>query len=245
LEILSDACWKAGSKLKDALRNATHLKSKADMSVLPIERTKWTSRDRRIGALESDHSIVPRQEQTRGRCAMQRPCVHGKFLYVAGEDFWIRGVTYGTFRPDPTGLQFPPNDVVRRDFRAMADAGLNAVRVYTPPPRWLLDVAAACGLRVMIGLPWEQHLTFLDDGARPGRIMRDMQASVRELAGHPAVLCYVVGNEIRSSVVRWYGKSRIERYIGTLCAAIKSEDPGGALTTYVNFPTTEYLNCRR
>jgi hypothetical protein len=39
---------------------------------------------------------------------------------------------------------------------------------------------------------------------------------------------------------RWYGKTRIERFIGRLCAAVKSEDPD-ALVTYVNFPTTEYL----
>ena len=49
------------------------------------------------------------------------------------------------------------------------------------------------------------------------------------------------GNEIPSSIVRWYGKTRIERFIGRLCAAVKSEDPS-ALVTYVNFPTTEYLD---
>jgi GT2 family glycosyltransferase len=50
-----------------------------------------------------------------------------------------------------------------------------------------------------------------------------------------------VGNEIPASVVRWYGKARIERFIGRLSAAVKSADPG-ALVTYVNFPTTEYLD---
>jgi GT2 family glycosyltransferase len=61
------------------------------------------------------------------------------------------------------------------------------------------------------------------------------------LARHPAVLCYVVGNEIPPSVVRWYGKTRIEWFIKKLCGAVKSEDPT-ALVTYVNFPTTEYLD---
>jgi GT2 family glycosyltransferase len=172
---------------------------------------------------------------------MRRPRVHGKFLYIGHEHFWIRGVTYGTFRPDPTGLQFPTKDVVERDFRAIADAGFNSVRVYTTPPSWLLDEAARCGLRVMIGLPWEQHIAFLDDNTRVQRIMRDTRLSVRGLARHPAVLCYVVGNEIPPSVVRWYGKSRIERFIKSLCEAVKSEDPT-ALATYVNFPTTEYLD---
>jgi GT2 family glycosyltransferase len=170
-----------------------------------------------------------------------RPHVHGKFLFVGNQKFWIRGVTYGPFRPDPAGVQFPPLDVVERDFRAMASAGLNSVRVYTTPPRWVMDTAATHGLRVMIGLPWEQHVTFLDDRARARRILSDMRASVSRLADHPAVLCYAVGNEIPAPVVRWYGKARIERFIRQLCAAVKSED-AAALVTYVNFPTTEYLN---
>ena len=98
---------------------------------------------------------------------MPRPSVQGKFLFVGEEKFWIRGVTYGTFKPDVSGVQFPPRDVVARDFQAIVDAGLNAIRVYTTPPLWLMDAAAACDLRIMIGLPWEQHVTFL--GARPDR----------------------------------------------------------------------------
>ncbi|HEY6018558.1 MAG TPA: glycosyltransferase, partial [Candidatus Paceibacterota bacterium] len=61
------------------------------------------------------------------------------------------------------------------------------------------------------------------------------------LADHPVVLCYAVGNEIPASVVRWYGKAKIERFIKRLGTAVKSEDPS-ALVTYVNFPTTEYLD---
>ena len=157
---------------------------------------------------------------------MQRPRVHGKFLFVGDEKFWIRGVTYGTFKPDHSGVQFPPQDVVERDFRAIADAGLNAIRVYTVPPLWLIGCCGRLGLRVMIGLPWEQHVTFLDDRRRAERILSDMRKKLSgHLAGHPAVLCYAVGNEIPASVVRWYGKARVERFIARLCAAVKSEDP--------------------
>src|SRR4030095_2244327 len=104
---------------------------------------------------------------------MQRPRVDGKFLFVGDEKFWIRGVTYGTFKPHQSGLQFPPQDVVERDFRAICDAGLNAIRVYTVPPLWLLHAAAACRLRVMIGLPWAQHVTFLDEQRRTERILNE------------------------------------------------------------------------
>ena len=174
------------------------------------------------------------------QAAFERPQVRGKFLFVGDEKFWVRGVTYGTFRPDESGANYPSPEVVERDFTAIKSAGLNALRVYTVPPRWLLDLAAAQGLRVMIGLPWEQHIAFLDDKARVEDIIDRIREYVRQCAGHPAVLCYAVGNEIPASVVRWYGKRQVENFLARLCRVVKQEDPG-ALVTYVNYPTTEYL----
>src|SRR5438552_12613330 len=95
-----------------------------------------------------------------------RPKVQGKFLFVGDEKLWIRGVTYGTFRPDADGNEYHDSETVEHDFAQMADNGLNAIRTYTVPPRWLLDTAQCHGLRVMVGLPWEQHVTVLDDKKR-------------------------------------------------------------------------------
>ena len=47
---------------------------------------------------------------------LARIAARGKFLYAGREKFWIRGVTYGTFRPDPTGCDYPSAAVVERDF---------------------------------------------------------------------------------------------------------------------------------
>lgn len=169
-----------------------------------------------------------------------RPTVRGKFLYSGSEKLWIRGVTYGTFRPRPGGEPFPPPETVDRDFATMRSHGINSVRTYTVPPRWLLDMAAAHGLRVMAGLPWEQHVAFLDDPGRAREVVARTRAAVRRCAHHPAVLCFVIGNEIPASIVRWHGRRRVERFLRRLYRAAKQEDPD-ALVTYVNFPTTEYL----
>src|SRR5437660_7536061 len=64
-----------------------------------------------------------------------RPRVGGKFLFIADRKFYIKGVTYGTFRPDADGSQFPDSKTVERDFHLIADSGINAVRTYTVPPR--------------------------------------------------------------------------------------------------------------
>src|SRR4051794_10218841 len=75
--------------------------------------------------------------------------VRGKFLWAGDEKLLLRGVTYGTFRPDEDGIDYPAPDAVDRDFAAMAQAGFNVVRVYPVPPRQLLDVAARHRLRVL------------------------------------------------------------------------------------------------
>jgi GT2 family glycosyltransferase len=172
--------------------------------------------------------------------ALERPGAHGKFINVGARRLWVRGVTYGAFRPGPDGTQFPSRGRVDRDFAAMAKAGFNAVRTYTPPPRWLLDAAAFHGLRVMAGLCWPGHVTFLDDRRRAREILEQVRADARRCMHHPGLLCLSIGNEIPAPIVRWYGRRAIAQYLERLFETIKAEDPA-ALVTYVNYPTTEYL----
>jgi len=173
--------------------------------------------------------------------ADSRPYVHGKFIFVGDEKLYLRGVTYGTFEPVQENLTEYNAVKVGRDFAMMAANGVNTVRVYTVPPRWLLDTAQKHGLRVMVGLPWEQHIAFLDNQKTLKSIEARVRAGVRACANHPAVLCYVIGNEIPASVVRWHGAKRVERFLHNLYKIAKSED-SESLVTYVNFPSTEYLN---
>ena len=165
----------------------------------------------------------------------------GKFIFVGDEKLYVRGVTYGTFRPDWDGNEYPAPHTVTADFAQMADNGINAVRTYTMPPRWLLDSAALYGLHVMVSLAAERYVGYLADDKRASTdVARGMRAAVRHAAGHPAILMYAIGNEIPASTVRWLGRTRVERYLRRIYDLIKAEDPEG-LVTYVNYPTTEYL----
>ena len=170
-----------------------------------------------------------------------RAAVDGKFLSLGRDRFLVRGVSYGTFAPDAAGDQFPAADVVSADFARMREAGLNTVRTYTVPPPRVLDEAARQGLRMMIGLPWPQHVAFLDDPDLCRRIREDIISRVRELSGHPAALVFALGNEIPAPVVRWHGQARVERFIRELYHDVKAAAPE-ALLTYVNYPPTEYLS---
>jgi GT2 family glycosyltransferase len=174
------------------------------------------------------------------RPATARPRVDGKFLAVGDARLWVRGATYGTFAPDEDGVRFGPRDQVRRDLAAMVEHGFNVVRTYTAPPDWLLDEAERNGLYVMAGLAWEQHIAFLDERGRVAEIEARVREQAAGCAGHAALLCFAVGNEIPTPIVRWHGRRRVERLIEHLCEGVREEDPS-ALLTYVNYPSTEYL----
>ena len=93
----------------------------------------------------------------------------------------------------------------------------------------------------MVGLPWSQHVAFLDDRALRRTIRREVAARVAELGDHPAVLTFALGNEIPPGVVRWHGQLRVERFLRSLYEEAKAASPE-SLFTYVNFPPTEFLD---
>jgi GT2 family glycosyltransferase len=152
-------------------------------------------------------------------------------------------VTYGAFRPDAEGREYHDLAQVRRDFAQMAAMGLNSVRIpHTMPPRALLDIAHEHGLRVMVGLSIEQDIGFLIDRGKRGELdlQQKLRARLRECAEHPALFCYSLGNEIPAPIVRWLGRRRVEGFLRRMYRVVKEVDPEG-LVTYVNYPTTEYL----
>jgi glycosyltransferase involved in cell wall biosynthesis len=166
--------------------------------------------------------------------------VFGKFFFAGERKYFVKGVTYGPFATGSHGAPFPECDVVDADFAQMAEAGVNTVRVFTVPPIWLFDAALRTGLQLLVGLPWPQHVTFLDDA----KIKREIQAAVAEgvraCRGHPAVFAYLIGNEIPPDIVRWHGAEPVRRFLKSLVALAREIHPG-ALFSYANFPSTEYL----
>src|SRR5262245_9192990 len=94
-----------------------------------------------------------------------RAVTDGRFLSLDGAPFRVRGVTYGSFMPRWDGEPFPEAVRVRRDFAAIASAGLNTVRTYTLPPEDVLDLAEEAGLHLLVGLHYEDWR----DETQPGR----------------------------------------------------------------------------
>jgi GT2 family glycosyltransferase len=149
-------------------------------------------------------------------------------------------VTYGPFALSRNGAPFPEARTVELDFALMSELGVNTFRTFTPAPKWLLDKAAGYGLRVITGIPWAQHISFLDSSRTRAEIRNTIARSVRAGREHPAMFAYLVGNEIPPEIVRWYGAKRISRFLRELVDVAKTTDPD-ALVSYANFPSTEYL----
>ena len=128
--------------------------------------------------------------------------VRGKFFFAGDDKVPLRGVTYGPFAPDADGYGYPAPDVVERDLALIVELGDNCLRLFTPPPRWLLDIAARRGLWVLVGIPWAQHVCFLDSEEITDVVRRTVTEVVEACRDHPAVGAYLVGNEIPPDIVR-------------------------------------------
>src|SRR5262245_6676769 len=91
-----------------------------------------------------------------------RVSVDGKFFRRGAAKFYLKGVAYGPFRPNAAGEHFASTEQTARDFALARELGANLLRVYHVPPRWFLDLAAQHDLLLLIDIPWNKQLCFLD-----------------------------------------------------------------------------------
>ena len=187
--------------------------------------------------LEATSRAIRRAQPAESRPRLE---VRGKFFFAGEDKVPLRGVTYGPFAPDANGYRYPAPEVVEKDLGLIVELGANCLRLFTPPPRWLLDMAARHGLWVLVGIPWAEHVCFLDSEEITDTVRRAVTDIVEACRDHPAVGAYLVGNEIPPDIVRWYGPQRISGFLRELASLIKRIQPT-ALVGYANFPSTEYL----
>jgi len=183
---------------------------------------------------------VPKRETSA------RVMVNSKFFFQGGSKHFIKGVAYGPFKPRPPEdggsdpIHFPECSRVESDLDHIRQAGINTIRLYHTPPRWLLDKCHAAQIKALITIPWEQHVSFLDNLKLKRAIRERVAGAVAANRNHPAIFAYAVGNEIRADLVRWHGSYKVERFIESLVETAREVD-SRPLYTYANYPPTEYL----
>jgi O-antigen biosynthesis protein len=75
------------------------------------------------------------------------------------------------------------------------------------------------------------------------KVAAEARAAVKEAAeshaGHPAVLAFILGNEITDPVARWHARRRVDHLLRSLFETDKVAAPK-ALFSYANYPSTQY-----
>jgi GT2 family glycosyltransferase len=163
-----------------------------------------------------------------------------KFFFEGDKKFFVKGITYGPFKPDAEGNYLGRPEQVEGDLALMRQIGFNVVRIYHVPPQWFLDRCATAGMRVLVTLPWAKHVEFLTGRKARREIADAVRVAVSTNAGHPAVFGYLVGNEIPSTMVRWLGARRVMEFVEELVRIGRAVDPA-TLFSYATYPPTEYL----
>ena len=166
--------------------------------------------------------------------------VRAKFFFEGDRKFFIKGVTYGPFKPNADGDYLPSPERARQDFALMAELGVNLLRIYHVPPAWFLDLCREFGLRVLVSIPWMEHVEFLNDRKIRAQILNTIREAVAKNRGHEAIFAYLVGNEIPTTMVRWLGAKRVTYFVERLINAAREIDPR-PLYSYASYPPTEYL----
>jgi hypothetical protein len=173
---------------------------------------------------------------------MGRLVARAKYLFEGAEKFYVRGVSYGPFAPNSRGEEYPELERVAADFSLMRQLGANVVRLYVPPPLWMVEEAQKAGLRLMVGIPWPYHMAFLDSRDMKRDIRENIRKTVAEMRQFgETIAAYSIGNEIRSDIVRWHGPRAVSGFLAELRDLGKQTEPD-ALFTYSNYPSTEYLD---
>jgi glycosyltransferase involved in cell wall biosynthesis len=188
-------------------------------------------------------AALPSGRQRRVQGVSNRVRRDGKFFRLGSEKFYVKGVTYGPFDLDRTGHPLPSRDQVEQDFRQMIALGANCVRIYHIPPKWFLDLAEVCGLKIFLDVAWPKNISFDANPEVIDAAHTAVRTAARQCGNHPAIFAISVVNEFPADLVRFIGREKVERLIDELVRIVKAEAPD-CLVTFANYPTTEYLRPR-
>lgn len=149
--------------------------------------------------------------------------IRDRRLFVDGRPFHVQGVHYGPWRPG-TGpnkdYAYPSGELIDEDFRLIKGLHANTILVFDPPDH-VLDLAERHHLKVLynFALDW-----WSVGGPGHERLEDAVIARVKATREQPAVLAWILGNEIPASVVSQRGEQPILDGLTRLYRAVKNVD---------------------
>jgi hypothetical protein len=168
--------------------------------------------------------------------------IRGKALYWDGKPFLVRGMHYGPWRPG-TGpnknYPYPGPELIDPDLKLIQELQVNTILVVDPPD-YVLDLAQKHGLKVLyaFNIDWWALGTPQFAGARA-----DIQKRVSDYSQKPALLGWILGNEIPNAALEQRGEKPIRDGLLDLYGVIKKLDDRHFIT-HSNWPITKDLDLR-
>lgn len=172
--------------------------------------------------------------------AFPRLAIGGKWLREGTDKWRMKGVSYGPFKPNTRGEPYPEDEQLRHDLEHLSKLGFNTVRLYELPTLQVIETASRLGLRLLVGIPWTDHVDFLRDSDHSRTARRKILDAVRRLKDVPAIAAFLIGNEIEKTLVRWMGPARVRAFLEDLIESCREIAPQ-SLFSYATYPSTEYL----
>lgn len=166
---------------------------------------------------------------------------NGEFV-VQGRAFLVRGIHYGPWRPG-TGpnktYPYPKLQDIAADFELIRRTGANTVLIYDPPGE-VLDLAHEYGLKVVyvFALDW-----YAVGGPQQDVMTGRLVERVTHLRSKPALLAYLLGNEVGGDILQSRGEAPIVAGLRELYTAVKAADPAHPIS-HANWPPARHLDLR-
>lgn len=132
------------------------------------------------------------------------------------------------------------DECVAADFATLRSLGFNTVRLYELPSGTVLAAARDLGLKLIVGIPWTDHVDFTREKKLRTEIQATIRAAAQRFGNDDTIAALLVGNEIEKTLVRWMGPEKVKRFIESLID-IAHEAAPDCLVSYATYPSTEYL----
>lgn len=191
-------------------------------------------------AASSLYTLLPRTPTAEPQTAAGSVEIRGKALHVDGRPFIVKGVHYGPWRPGSgpnKGYPYPGPEAIATDLDLIRELQANTIVVFDPPD-YVLHLAHEHELKVLYAfyINWWAIGSPEDSSARESILRR-----VREHRDEPALLGWILGNEIPIYALERRGEASIVHGLAQLYDSIKALDPQHPVT-HSNWPPTKDLD---